>query len=48
VLDKWHLGLNWWASRQWKAGVSYGDADLDKNGIRGNTEMLLFRMQWFY
>jgi phosphate-selective porin OprO/OprP len=48
VLDKWHFGANWWASRQWKAGVSYGDADLDKGGIRGNTEMLLFRMQWFY
>jgi phosphate-selective porin OprO/OprP len=48
VLDKWHFGANWWASRQWKAGVSYGDADLDKNGLRGNTEMLLFRMQWFY
>jgi phosphate-selective porin OprO/OprP len=48
VLDKWHIGANWWASRQWKAGVSYGDADLDKNEIRGNTEMLLFRMQWFY
>jgi phosphate-selective porin OprO/OprP len=48
VLDKWHLGLNWWASRQWKAGVSYGDADLDKGGTRGSTEMLLFRVQWFY
>jgi phosphate-selective porin OprO/OprP len=48
VLDKWHFGANWWASRQWKAGVSYGDADLDKNGTLGNTEMLLFRMQWFY
>jgi phosphate-selective porin OprO/OprP len=48
VLDKWHIGANWWASRQWKAGVSYGDADLDKSGIRGSTEMLLFRMQWFY
>ncbi len=48
VLDKLHFGVNWWTSRQWKVGVSYGDADLDRDGIRGNTRMLLFRLQWFY
>lgn len=48
VLDKWHFGVNWWASRQWKAGVSYGHADLDKVGLRGRTDMVLFRLQWFY
>ncbi len=46
LLDKWHFGLNWWASTQWKIGVSYGDALLDKAGLRGKTKMLLFRTQW--
>lgn len=48
LLDKVHVGVNWWASRQWKVGVSYGDADLDRGDIRGNTRMLLCRLQWFY
>ncbi len=48
VLRKWHFGLNWWISRQWKAGISWGDADLDRNGLKGNTNMLLLRMQWAY
>jgi phosphate-selective porin OprO/OprP len=47
-LRKWHVGANWWISRQWKAGVSWGDADLDRNGLSGNTRMWLFRLQWFY
>ena len=48
VLDKMHFGVNWWTSRQWKVGVSYGDADLDRDNFRGNTRMLLCRLQWFY
>ena len=48
VLDKWAFGANWWASAQWKLGISYGDADLDKNEIRGNTRMVLVRAQWMY
>jgi phosphate-selective porin len=48
VLRKAHFGVNWWASQQWKAGISYGDADLDRGGTRGNTRMLLTRFQWFY
>jgi len=48
VLDKAHFGVNWWASRQWKFGLSYGDADLDKGGALGNTRMLQFRTQWAY
>ena len=47
-LDKWHFGVNWWISTQWKAGVSYGDADLDRDGLLGNTRMLLLRFQWLY
>lgn len=48
VLDKTHFGINWWASRQWKAGLSWGDGDLERDGIPGNTRMLLCRLQWFY
>jgi phosphate-selective porin OprO/OprP len=48
VLDRWGLGINWWASAQWKLGLSYGDADLERDGITGNTRMLLARMQWLY
>lgn len=48
VLDKWHFGVNWWLSHQWKAGASYGDADLERDGIRGDTRLLLCRLQWYY
>jgi phosphate-selective porin OprO and OprP len=48
VLDHWYLGVNWWTSAQWKIGVSYGNADLNRDDLRGNTHMLLCRMQWMY
>jgi phosphate-selective porin OprO/OprP len=48
LLDKWHFGVNWWASAQWKVGLSYGLANLDKGGVRGKTDMVLFRFQWLY
>jgi hypothetical protein len=48
VLDHWLFGLNWWTSKQWKVGVSYGDADLEKDGIVGNIKMLLTRIQFLY
>jgi phosphate-selective porin OprO/OprP len=46
-LDKWHFGVNWWVSKQWKLGLSWGDADLDRFGIIGHTDMLLTRLQWY-
>jgi phosphate-selective porin OprO/OprP len=48
VLDKWHFGVNWWASAQWKFGLSYGDADLNRAGLQGNTKMWLSRIQWLW
>jgi phosphate-selective porin len=48
VLRKSHFGVNWWASQQWKLGLSYGDADLARAALDGNTKMLLFRSQWAY
>ena len=47
-LDKWSFNLSWWASAQWKIGLSYGDADLDRGGLTGNTKMMLARIQWLY
>ncbi|MGE0622037.1 MAG: OprO/OprP family phosphate-selective porin [Pseudomonadales bacterium] len=47
VLDKWHFGANWWITRQWKMGLSWGDADLEREGLTGNTRMLLARVQWY-
>ena len=48
VLGKGHYGISGWASAQWKLGLSYGDADLDRGGRRGNTKMLLSRVQWLW
>jgi phosphate-selective porin OprO and OprP len=48
MLTGWYFGVNWWASAQWKVGVSYGNTDLEQNNLRGNTQMVLFRTQWMY
>ncbi len=31
-----------------KLGISYGDADLNKYDVHGNTRMLLVRLLWMY
>ncbi len=48
TLDKWYLGANWWATKRWKASLGYGDADLDRFGVDGNTKILLARLQWIH
>src|SRR5262245_21969239 len=47
-LEKWYFGANWWATRRYKASLGYGDADLERAGLDGNTKMLLARIQWIY
>jgi phosphate-selective porin len=47
VLDKWHVGANWWVSPQWKFGLSWGDAELARDGVTGRTRLLLGRLQWY-
>ena len=47
-MDGWWLGMNWWATRRWKASIGYGNIDLDKGGITGNTDTWLGRIQWIY
>lgn len=48
TLEKWYFGANWWATKRWKASLGYGDADLERFGLDGNTKMLLARLQWIY
>ena len=44
-MDGWWAGVNWWATRRWKASVTYGDIDLDARPRR-NTRTSLSRIQW--
>ncbi len=39
---------NWCANNRWKASLGYGNIDLDRFGITGNTKTLLTRLQWIY
>ena len=48
VLNGWWAGVNWWATRRVKASVGYGNIDLDRFGVEGNTRTLLTRVQWIY
>jgi phosphate-selective porin OprO and OprP len=48
TMDGWWAGVNWWATRRWKASVGYGDIDLDRFGVTGNTKTMLYRLQWIY
>jgi len=47
-MNGWWLGMNWWATRRWKASIGYGNIDLDKTGITGTTDTWLGRIQWIY
>jgi phosphate-selective porin OprO and OprP len=48
TMDGWWLAVNWWATRRWKASIGYGNIDLDRFGIEGNTKTVLSRIQWIY
>lgn len=47
-MNTWYTGVNWWASRQWKIGMGYGVADLDKFNATGRTQRFFSRLQWIY
>jgi phosphate-selective porin len=48
-LDKWYGGINWFATRRWKFGFGYGNADLDRSNISdGRTNIFLTRIQWIF
>ena len=46
--DRLHLGINWWASAQWKLGLGWGRTWLDRFGEQGVTDAVLTRLQWVY
>lgn len=48
TLDEWFVGVNWWATRRWKASISFADADLDRFGVAGRTKFYLTRLQWIW
>jgi phosphate-selective porin len=48
TMDGWWVGVNWWATRRWKASIGYGNIDLERFGIDGNTRTVLTRVQWIY
>ena len=47
-LTTWYAGVNWWASQQWKVGMGYGYADLDRFNTSGRTQRFITRLQWTY
>jgi hypothetical protein len=47
-MDGWWAGVNWWGSGRFKTSIGYGDIDLDRFGVTGNTKTLLARLQWIY
>jgi phosphate-selective porin OprO/OprP len=48
TMDGWWVAANWWATRRWKASLGYGNIDLERSGLEGNTETLLSRVQWIF
>lgn len=48
TMDGWWVAVNWWATRRWKASIGYGNIDLERSGLDGQTETLLSRIQWIF
>ncbi|CDF78763.1 phosphate-selective porin O and P [Formosa agariphila KMM 3901] len=48
INNRYDLGLNWWATQYWKAGVVYGISNLERDGLTGITNNVQFRIQWIY
>jgi phosphate-selective porin OprO/OprP len=46
--DRLSIGLNWWATRRWKMGATWGRTWLDRDGTKGVADSLLARVQWVF
>ena len=46
--DRLSIGLNWWATRRWKFGVTWGRTWLDRSDLDGTADSVLFRTQWVF
>ncbi len=42
------LGANWWATTRWRLGVNWGHVWLDRDGTKGQADLVLTRVQWVY
>lgn len=47
-MDEWMVGVNWWATKRWKASVGWRDTRLDRFDAEGHTRILLTRLQWIH
>ena len=48
AMNEWYGGLNWYATARWKLGFGYGNVDLERFGVRGRTNIFLWRLQWIH
>jgi hypothetical protein len=48
ILHKGLVGVNWWASPQWRISFGYGLADLDRKGVSSLTNIFQTRFQWIF
>ncbi|MDZ7615233.1 MAG: hypothetical protein U5K51_17170 [Flavobacteriaceae bacterium] len=48
INTRWNLGLNWWATQYWRAGMIWGLGHLDKYDTKGVTNSIQMRIQWIY
>ncbi len=48
AMNELYTGVNWFMTKRWKAGFGYGNVDLDRLGIRGRTNIFLWRLQWIH
>jgi phosphate-selective porin OprO/OprP len=46
--ERWTVGANWYANREWRLEVNYGQRTLDRFDTRGHTDFLQFRLQWMF
>ena len=33
TMNGWWIGVNWWAREHWRAGIAYGNVDLERFGL---------------
>ncbi len=48
INDRIDLGLNWWATQYWKAGIIWGLGHLERFDTMGVTNNIQMRIQWIY
>jgi phosphate-selective porin OprO/OprP len=46
--DRLDAGANWWATTRWRFALIYGHVWNDRDGLTGETDTLLTRIQWIY